>query len=269
MTRPSDPPPPPAERPDDLKRQLRRMTRRGIAFGGLATLAGYGAWRWLGTAPEVGMLRSPLRRILELDEAVGRAGFRPGRMSRTYAASLAGMPRVNGRYGVDLNLDLARWRLHVEGPAGKKALTLDEVKAFPKSEVTTELRCIEGWSQVVTWGGTRLADLASASGLACRDGQPGGPLPERADLLPYAALTTPDGTYFVGLDIASALHPQTLLCYEMNGEPLTGPHGAPLRLAITVKYGIKSLKQVGTLRFGDERPADFWALKGYDWYAGL
>ena len=69
-------------------------------------------------------------------------------------------------------------------------------------------------------------------------------------------------------DMASALHPQTLLCYEMNGRPLTPAHGAPLRLVIPIKYGIKNLKQIGTIQFTDERPADYWAERGYDWYAG-
>jgi DMSO/TMAO reductase YedYZ molybdopterin-dependent catalytic subunit len=73
----------------------------------------------------------------------------------------------------------------------------------------------------------------------------------------------------VGLDNASALHPQTLLCYEMQGAPLTSEHGAPLRLVTPVKYGIKNIKRIGAIKFQDTRPADFWAEQGYDWYAGL
>ena len=65
------------------------------------------------------------------------------------------------------------------------------------------------------------------------------------------------------------LHPQTLLCYEMNGAPLSFDNGAPLRLIIPIKYGIKSLKQIGTIRFADSRLPDYWAERGYDWYAGL
>jgi DMSO/TMAO reductase YedYZ molybdopterin-dependent catalytic subunit len=76
------------------------------------------------------------------------------------------------------------------------------------------------------------------------------------------------GQYYVGLDIESALHPQTLLCYEMNGLPLTLAHGAPLRLFTPVKYGIKSIKRIGTIRFTNQRPRDYWAERGYDWYAG-
>jgi hypothetical protein len=69
--------------------------------------------------------------------------------------------------------------------------------------------------------------------------------------------------------MASALHPQTLLCDTMNWQPLTREHGGPLRLALAVKYGYKSLKCVSLIRFQDERPPDYWAERGYDWYAGL
>jgi DMSO/TMAO reductase YedYZ molybdopterin-dependent catalytic subunit len=54
----------------------------------------------------------------------------------------------------------------------------------------------------------------------------------------------------------------------MNGELLTMPHGAPLRLVSTVKYGIKQIKRIGRIEFTDERPPDFWAEQGYDWYSG-
>ena len=82
------------------------------------------------------------------------------------------------------------------------------------------------------------------------------------------SLETPDGAYYVGLDMASALHPQTLLCYEMNGVPLTPEHGAPLRLYVPVKYGIKSIKRLGKISYADRRPTDFWAERGYDGYSG-
>ena len=87
-------------------------------------------------------------------------------------------------------------------------------------------------------------------------------------MLRYVKMSTPDGAYYVGLDVASALHPQTLLCYEMNGDPLSPAHGRPLRLAIPVKYGIKNIKRIGTIAFTDARPTDYWAERGYDWYAG-
>ena len=120
------------------------------------------------------------------------------------------MPRVNGSIGLDSDLDPAAWRLRVVGPAGERAarsFTLAEIQALPRVEMTTELKCIEGWSEVVHWAGARLADLAAVTGLATRSGRPADP-DDPADLLAYAALETPDGAYYVGLDMASALHPR-------------------------------------------------------------
>jgi DMSO/TMAO reductase YedYZ molybdopterin-dependent catalytic subunit len=65
------------------------------------------------------------------------------------------------------------------------------------------------------------------------------------------------------------MHPQTLLAYEQNGKPLTDEHGSPLRLVIPVKYGIKNIKRVGRIEYTNDRPADYWAEEGYDWFAGL
>jgi hypothetical protein len=246
----------------DLERRLHRLSRRGFVSGGAAVLAGVAGWRWLVTRGEEGGLSWPLRRAVEYDERLARGLFRPSSLSPQFPRSAARMPRVNGSIGLDANLDPATWRLQVIGSAGEhspQSFTLDQIRAFPRVEMTTELRCIEGWSDVVHWAGARLADLASVTGLATHG----------ARRLGYAALQTPDGQYFVGLDMASALHPQTLLCYEMDGRPLTPEHGAPLRLVIPVKYGIKNLKQIGTIRFTDVRPADYWAEQGYDWYAGL
>jgi DMSO/TMAO reductase YedYZ molybdopterin-dependent catalytic subunit len=71
------------------------------------------------------------------------------------------------------------------------------------------------------------------------------------------------------MDLPSALHPQTLLAFEMNNKPLNSEHGAPLRLIVPVKYGVKNLKRIGIIRFADQRPRDFWAERGYDYHLGL
>jgi DMSO/TMAO reductase YedYZ molybdopterin-dependent catalytic subunit len=54
----------------------------------------------------------------------------------------------------------------------------------------------------------------------------------------------------------------------MNGAPLTEGHGAPLRLVSTVKYGYKCIKRIGVVELTEQRPADYWAERGYDWYGG-
>ena len=255
----------------DVEKRLRRLSRRGFTLGGVTILAGFAGWRWLATRSAEGGLPWPLRRVLEFNEGLSRNAFRTSRLSPEFSRSEATVPRVNGAIGLDPNLNPTTWRLHVVGSAQgsePRSFTLEDIQGLPRVEMTTELRCIEGWSTVVHWAGARLSDLAAVTGLAIRGGPNADPTRNAAGLLDYAAIETPDSRYYVGLDMASAMHPQTLLAYEMNDQPLAPDHGAPLRLVIPVKYGIKSLKQIGTIRFTDVRPADYWAERGYDWYAG-
>lgn len=138
-------------------------------------------------------------------------------------------------------------------------LTLDDLKQFPRTELVTEFKCIEGWSQIVHWSGIRLRDFLEAFPPAKIDGR----APQ------YVYMETPDGDYYGGYDMAAAMHPQSLLVTEMGGKPLTQHHGAPLRLHMPIKYGYKQLKRIGLIAYMDSRPDDYWTKLGYDWYAGL
>jgi Oxidoreductase molybdopterin binding domain len=148
-------------------------------------------------------------------------------------------------------------------------LTMADVRKLPHVEMVTEFKCIEGWSEIVYWGGVRLRDfLVAFPAQSARDSQSAST--ERATGFPkYVGLDTPDGQYYVGIEREVALHSQTLLAYELNGQPLTPDHGAPLRLVTPLKYGIKQLKQIGRITYSDVRPHDYWHEQGYDYYAGL
>jgi hypothetical protein len=146
-----------------------------------------------------------------------------------------------------------------KGPEFGLLLTMDAIRTLPHVEMVTQLKCIEGWSEVVHWGGTRLSDFIHAYPPA-RGAH--GRLPR------YVGMETPDRQYYVGLHIDDAMHPQTLLCYEMNGQPLSRYHGAPLRLVTPLKYGIKHLKQIGSISFSDKPPRDYWAENDYDYDEG-
>ena len=250
--------------------EARRRSRRAFIGLGLAGLAGIGGWRWLLDQPDDSGIPRPLRKALDANSRLSSAYFRETRLAPEFARSRARTPRVNGRVGLASALDPAAWRLYVQGYGSTKTqeFTLADIKALPKIEITTELKCIEGWSEVVHWAGARLSDFLVRYPLATRSGRPADPLDPPADLAPFVGMLTPDEQYYVGLDMPSALHPQTLLCYEMNGEPLTAAHGAPLRLVTPLKYGIKHLKRIGTIAFADTRPKDYWAELGYDWDAG-
>jgi DMSO/TMAO reductase YedYZ molybdopterin-dependent catalytic subunit len=196
----------------------------------------------------------------------------PHRLAPTFPAdSVRGPGRTNGLVGLAGEVDADAWQLRVqhEGRRPEQAIGLRAVRELPRTDLVTELKCVEGWGEVMHFGGVRFLDFVTTFGLATRSGRAPDPEGNPGDLYRYVYLETPGGDYYVGLDMASALHPQTLLCDTMNGQPLTREHGAPLRLYLAVKYGYKSLKRVGLIRFQDERPPDYWAERAYDWYAGL
>lgn len=139
-------------------------------------------------------------------------------------------------------------------------LTIDDILKLPRHELVTEFKCIEGWSQIIHWGGVRMADFIDAYPPAKK---PDGSLPR------YVYMETPNGDYYVGYDLQVCRHPQTLLVTEMAGKPLTQRHGAPLRLHAPTKYGYKQIKRIGLIAYTDLKPDDYWTKLGYDWYAGL
>ncbi len=248
----------------------RRRTLKAFAWFGLASLAPFGLWKWLNTQPRDQKIPWFLRQVLNQNAEIAQAAFSHKRLIPTFSKDKAARQvRINGKIGLKKPIDPDQWRLQIQHP-GKAplSLTLDEIKKLPKHEIVFEFKCIEGWSQIQHWGGVRLSDFLQAYQLGVRTGSSTNP-PTEDDWYHYMGLQTPDGGYYVGIDMASALHPQTMLCYEMNGKPLEDLHGAPLRLIIPVKYGVKNLKRIGLMTFSDQRPRDYWAEQGYDYYIGL
>jgi len=238
---------------DEFRRRSRRSFLVGAASVGAAALG----WNWLQAQPDVGGIPKPLRDTLELNEALW-SRLSEQRSAPEFPRSKATPIRVNGRIGIRNEIDLDAWTVRVEGPDGGLLDQLDitAFEALPQREMIIEHKCIEGWSSIVHWGGVRFRDFHER--YAARLGD-----------VPYVSLETPDGLYYVGWDMASILHPQTMLVLRQGDEPLDQDHGAPLRLATPNKYGIKCLKRIGVIRYSRERPADYWAERSYDWYAGL
>jgi DMSO/TMAO reductase YedYZ molybdopterin-dependent catalytic subunit len=251
---------------------MRRLTRRSFTVGALAAAAGIGGWNWLRSAADEDGLPWPLRRVLRFNQRLAEGYASPARLAPTFPREMAqGPARTNGLVGLSNEPRGDNWKLRIahEGRRLEQALTLPALQQLPRTDLVTEMKCVEGWSEVMHFGGVRFLDFVTQFRLGTRRGQAPDPLGRPNDLYRYVYLATPDETYYVGLDMASALHPQTLLCDAMNEQPLTSAHGAPLRLYLAVKYGFKSLKRIGLIRFQDTRPPDYWVERGYDWYAGL
>jgi DMSO/TMAO reductase YedYZ molybdopterin-dependent catalytic subunit len=216
-------------------------------------------WKWLQHQPADQAALKPLRAGLNFNETIFSNIFSDNHLVKTFPVSDA-VPRVrvNGDAGMGNDFDSSTWKLHVvRKPGDTLLITMAEIKALPKTDLVFDFKCIEGWSQVTHWAGVRFSDFAKHYGL------------DAQTKMKFTGLETPDDEYYVGIDNKSMMHPQTILCYEMNGAPLPINQGYPLRLIIPVKYGIKHLKRIGTMYFSDTRPKDYWYERGYDYYSGL
>lgn len=222
--------------------------------------AGFWGWKWLRHQTDRAEGTRPiLRSALNTNEKIFSNILSDKHLAKKYSlAEAEKIVRVNGDLGLKTSFDSAGWRLHVIKKNGDTlSLTMDDIKKLPKTEIVFDFKCIEGWDQVTHWAGVRFSDFINAYHLSDESA------------MKFVGLSTPDKEYYVGIDMASALHPQTILCYEMNGKPLPVNQGYPLRLIIPVKYGIKHLKRIGTMYFDNKRPPDYWYERGYDYFSGL
>lgn len=243
-----------------VQQQIRRKTIFSFSVFVLCFALACAGWVWLYHQPEqADGLQPTLRKGLEANERIFSLFYSKSREAKPFKKTEAARQvRVNGDAGMDGNLDTATWRLRVaRAPGDTLVLTLNDIKALPKTEVVFDFKCVEGWSQVTWWGGVRFSDFLKKYNLV------------QQTAMNYVGMITPDGAYYVGNDMASMLQPQTILCFEMNGRPLPQEQGYPLRLIIPVKYGIKHIKRIGTMYFSNSKPPDYWAERGYDYYSGL
>jgi len=154
--------------------------------------------------------------------------------------------------------DPAAWRLQVQGLVRRPLLlSLDDLQRMPRTTYTVKHHCVEGWTAIATWHGVPVSAVAER----CE------PLPEAR----YIRFDSFDSGYSNGWDLASAMHPQTILAYGMNDNPLPPAHGAPLRLYSPTKLGYKLTKYLVSMTFTapPERPGGYWEDQGYPWFAGV
>lgn len=154
-------------------------------------------------------------------------------------------------------IDPYRFRLTIDGEVNHPlSLSLADIEAMPLTTMTIRHICVEGWSAIVQWGGVKLRDLFA--------------LVQPSAQVKYVYFKSADG-YYESWDLASALHPQTLLAYQKNGQALPVENGAPLRLASPIKLGYKQSKWITQVTFLAQKPKmlGYWEDQGYEWFAGL
>lgn len=156
----------------------------------------------------------------------------------------------------DPGIDLENWKLAVGGAvANAGSYALAQIQNLPKVTQNTRHVCVEGWDVIGNFGGARLSDFLKKVG---------------ADTSARFITVECADDYYESLDMATALHPQTILCYEMYGQPLTREHGAPLRLQIPTKIGYKQAKYLTSLKVTNVLDrVGYWEDQGYSGYYGL
>ena len=257
---------------------LRHWTRRDVLLfgaGAIAALAGAGSLLPQATLERLGVIHENkawpkkewfLNRALRIDDDVAEALYSENRVVPTYTKSQI-TPLKNNYNGATPDPSyIPDWQLELTGLASGQRVSLNIrnlLTRFQMHEQITRLVCVEGWSAVAWWSGLRFDDLLHAY-----------PPTSQAKWVRVESSVNldPSGNpdpYFVSLDLPTSRHPQTLLATHFNGQPLTVDHGAPLRLLVPVKLGLKNVKVVTRLSFVADEPRDYWAERGYSRYDGI
>ena len=258
-------------------RPLRYQSRRDFLVfgaGALTAIAGAGFLLPQDTLNRFGVRRnmdSPgkewfLNQALRIDDDVAGALYSVNRTVPTYTKSQI-TPLKNNYNGSTPDPGyIPGWKLTLDGLASGLSIFLDIrnlLTRFSVHERITRLVCVEGWSAIAWWAGLRFDDLLRAY-----------PPISQAKWARVESSVNLDASgnpdpYFMSLDLATARHPQTLLATHFSGQPLTLDHGAPLRLLVPVKLGLKNVKAVTRITYSAEEPPDYWAERGYSRYDGI
>ncbi len=252
--RPAAPPDPAVLR--DHRKLVRALERRGLLRGGVSL----GALTML-TGCDVGdssAVGRALRAVSAMNDRVQAALFDPNRLAPEYDPSLVlKPPRFNAYFDVDSlrPVDPATWRLEVSGlVADKRPWTTAMLAALPQRETIVRHVCVEGWDYIGQWSGAPLRAFLERVGADLR--------------APYVAFRTADD-YPSSIDMATALHPQTILATQYAREPLADPFGFPLRLRMSTKLGYKNPKWITAIEVTNTYPGGYWEKQGFNWFAGL
>ncbi len=229
----------------------RNVLRGTLSLGALTLLGGC-------DVSENDKLQTVLRAVSDWNDRVQAFVFRPNHLAPTYSEALVVKPpRFNAYYDIDdvKPVDGATWKLELSGLiADKRPWTLEQLYQLAEQEVIIKHICVEGWEYIGQWSGINLRVFLERVG---------------ADTTAkYVAFRCADD-YTESIDMASALHPQTMLATKYAREPIADPFGFPLRLRTATKLGFKNAKWVTAIEVTNDFPDTYYRKQGFNWFAGI
>jgi DMSO/TMAO reductase YedYZ molybdopterin-dependent catalytic subunit len=228
----------------------RAFLQRTLTLGGLSLLSGC-------SIVDETSVETALMKISRFNDKVQGWIFDPNALAPTYPDSMITRPfPFNAYYGEDevREVDADSYRLEVSGlVADRRNWKLEELRAMPQTDQVTRHICVEGWSAIGKWGGVPFADFLRRVG---------------ADLSArYVGFKCADD-YYTSIDMATALHPQTLLALTYDGQTLPPRYGFPMKLRMPTKLGYKNPKHIQAIFVTNTYPGGYWEDQGYNWFGG-
>jgi len=228
----------------------RAFLQRSLTLGGLSLLTGC-------SITDNSSVEAALMKVSQFNDKVQGLLFDPNRLAPTYPDSMITRPfPFNAFYGESevKEVDGDLWRLELSGlMMDKKPWSLAQLRNLPQTDQVTRHICVEGWSAIGKWGGVPFSHFLKRIG---------------ADLgAKYIGFKCADD-YYTSIDMATALHPQTLMALTYDGEELPPKYGYPMKLRMPTKLGYKNPKHIQAMFVTNTYPGGYWEDQGYNWFGG-
>jgi DMSO/TMAO reductase YedYZ molybdopterin-dependent catalytic subunit len=229
----------------------RGLIRGALSLGALTMLTGC-------DVSEDDSVQKALRAVSAWNDGVQEMIFRPRHLAPTFSASqVVKPPRFNAHFPIDevKPVDGASWTLELAGRIGdKRPWTAQQIYQLPEQEIIIRHICVEGWDYIGQWSGPNLRAFLARVG---------------ADLTAKYVYFICNDDYTESIDMATALHPQTILATKYANDVIADPFGYPLRLRTSTKLGYKNAKWIKAIEVTNDFRETFWSKQGFNWFAGI
>jgi DMSO/TMAO reductase YedYZ molybdopterin-dependent catalytic subunit len=239
-----------APRREIVRLERRLFLKQGLSLGALTLLSGC-------EITDTETVQKVLWRMSQWNDRVQAAIFDPNKLAPTYPESAITKPFPFNAFYSEAEaprVDAANYKLELGGLIRDKApWTLDKLYALPETSQITRHICVEGWSAIGKWSGVTFKTFLEHVG---------------ADLTAkYVGFKCADD-YYSSVDMATALHPQTLLTFKFADQLLPAAYGFPMKLRAPTKLGFKNPKHIAAIFVTNDYPGGYWEDQGYNWFSG-